>query len=73
MSDTKMRKDVMNSFMTGFQEGVCPLCGNDDTEALDSDEGSTTNHWFERYYTCNGCGGAFTEQYKMVPTAMFAN
>ena len=62
-----MREDVVNSFLASFQEGVCPLCGSDDTEAVDSDEGATTDHWFERYYTCNGCGHDFTEEAREAP------
>lgn len=72
MSEGKLREDVVNSFMAGLQEGICPLCGSDDTDPVDSDEGAAADHWFERYYTCNGCGGSFTEQFMMEPTGLFS-
>ena len=63
-----MKQEVIDRFMAGKQDGVCPNCGAY-AEAIDSDEGPGYGHWFERYYECE-CGCKFTEHFDMVPTAI---
>lgn len=75
MADEKDRTDAGRaaeaSFLKGATDGRCPVCG-ELAEARDSDEGPAFDHWFERYYECD-CGATFTEQFDMVPKAVFAD
>ncbi|MBQ9041438.1 MAG: hypothetical protein IJ111_01320 [Eggerthellaceae bacterium] len=64
-----MIQEVVDKFMAGKQDGVCPECGKF-AEAVDSDEGPGGSHWFERYWRCEECGEEFTEKFQMVPTSI---
>lgn len=66
MSVVEMREDVVNSFMAGFQEGVCPLCGGEG-ECVDSDEGTATEHFLDHLYECYDCHATWTERFMCNP------